>query len=796
MKFFKKIIKEDELLLLKYSKLANKVTRYAKLMRSLSDEELKAYTRKFKRLLKKKKKTIDQLIPRVFAVAREASWRVRKEFPYYCQILGAIILYNGDVAEMKTGEGKTLTSIMTIYLNSLSEKRTVIVTTNEYLSQRDAQTIGEVLDFLGISWGWCSSEHTIAEKRNAYSKMVTYVTNSEFGFDYLRDNMTKRSEDKVLREFSFCIVDECDSVLIDEARTPLIIAGGERKYKYKYEEIDVFVTKLSEDDYIYDAESESINLSSDGKQIAEQYFSIENLYSPDNDELIHLIVNALKSNFIFEKGVQYIIKEEKILLVDKSTGRIMHGRTYSDGLHQSIEAKEKLEITPETTIIATITYQNLFRLFSKMSGMTGTAKTEEDEFHKIYNMRVIPVPTNMPLIRVDAPDYIFQNANAKFKALLEEIEYRHKIGQPILIGTRNVDDSEHISSMLGQLKIKHEILNAKNNALEAKIIANAGQYKQVTISTNMAGRGTDIKLSKKSASIGGLCMLATDRHESRRIDNQLRGRAGRQGDPGFTRFFLSLEDELIIRFGGNKLRKLFSVLGDTPLESRLVSRRLNQAQKRIEGMNFDSRKNLLEYDNVLSQQREIMYRQRTHILDSDNLLKILINMVEGLVYNLATDCYYEDDLYSDYNYEKFLYLIEGRYIPYGYITKETLKKNANDIVFYVTNLIFDTYYLKRKSLSEEIALKIEKQIMLDCFDYYWTTHIDNMMKLRSGIYLRSYGQKNPLQQYVEESAILFKEMKNSISHSIIVSLNTYTPTEEFISKIDNQVQEQMKVKIN
>lgn len=796
MKFFKRIVKEDEMLLAKYSKIADAVLSFEQHIKSLTDKQLKAKTQEFKDRIKKGE-SLSDLLPEAYAVVRESAYRVRKEFPFYVQVIGGIVLHNGDAAEMKTGEGKTLTSSMPIYLNALEGKGVVVVTTNEYLSKRDSETVGEILKFLGISVGWCSSDHDYIAKKNAYSKDVTYVTNSELGFDYLRDNMSKSQEKKVQRNYNFCIVDECDSILIDEARTPLIIAGGKRTYEYTYQQIDDFVKSLHENCYIIDAESEAINLTDSGVKEAEKHFKRKNFYSFGNDELIHMIINALKANYIFENEVQYIIKDEEIVLIDKSTGRIMHGRTYSDGLHQAIEAKEGLKPTDETTIVATITYQNLFRLFSKMSGMTGTAKTEEEEFQKIYNMRVICIPTNLPVIRVDAPDYIFLNAKAKFKALLEEIEFRHKIGQPILIGTRNVDDSIHLSNVLKQLNIKHDVLNAKNHAYEAKIIENAGQRKQVTIATNMAGRGTDIKLGKGVAEMGGLCVLATDRHESRRIDNQLRGRAGRQGDPGFSRFFLSLEDELIIRFGGDKMRKLFSSLGDTPLESRIVTRQLNQAQAKIEGTNFDSRKQLLEYDNVLSQQREVMYKQRNVILLSENPFSILKNMIEGLIYHIALQCYHESDVSSDYNYYQFLGAIEGKYIPYGYISIEELQSNADNLVVFVTERIYQTYKDKRNELEESMAVNVERQIILDCFDFFWTKHIDDMMKLRSGISYRSYGQKNPLQQYIEEASELFTKMKNNISHSITMSLNTYEINDDLKERFKpaNVVDEKVKVKV-
>ena len=795
MKFFEKIVKEEEILVNKYRVIADAVVSYEKHLQKLSNKELKAKTKYFKEKLKNGAE-LEDILPEAFAVARESAWRVRKEMPYIVQIIGAIVLHNGDVAEMKTGEGKTLTSVMPVYLNALKGGGVIVITTNEYLSKRDSETIGEILNFLGISVGWVSSEHDLNTKKNNYSKDVTYTTNSELGFDYLRDNMARNISGIVQKTFNFAIIDECDSVLIDEARTPLIISGGKKTYEYSYTEIDAFVKKLSDDNYIIDAESKSINLSEEGIKKAEKAFNKKQLFEFGNDVLIHMIINSLKANYIFEREVEYIIRDEKIALIDKSTGRIMHGRTYSDGLHQAIEVKEGLDATDETSIVATITYQNLFRLFKKLSGMTGTALTEKTEFETVYNMRVIPIPTNLPVIRLDAPDYVFFNAHAKFKALLEEIEFRHNQGQPILIGTRNVDDSEHISNLLKKIKIEHDVLNAKNHAYEAHIVEKAGQHKKVTIATNMAGRGTDIKLEKGVADLGGLCVLATDRHESRRIDNQLRGRSGRQGDPGVSRFFLSLEDELFVRFGSKKVRNLFKALDDRPLESRWITRQLNMAQKKIEGINFDSRKSLLEYDNVLSQQRDVMYKQRKVILYSDDPFKILKKMIEGLVFTIANEHYHESDLTADYDYNSILHRCLGKYIPYGYISLAELKKHSDKLVEYLTNLIYESYVEKREDIESALVIRIERKIILDCFDYFWTQHIDNMMKIRSGIQYRSYGQKNPLQQYIEEAAELFQKTKNNISHAIIISLNTFDADQFAHENLkETEGQEEVKVKI-
>lgn len=718
MKAFKYLVNEDQLMLDKYFVLVDHIETYKEKMESATDGELSGYTEKFKWIIENKKKTLDDILPLAFAVVRESARRKLGEYPFREQLLCGIILHYGDCAEMKTGEGKTLSSLMPIYLNAIENKGVVVVTVNEYLSERDYKQNSKVLKFLNITVGYVSADDDVDIKKNAYSKAVTFVSNSELGFDYLRDNMTQDEQYEVNPRFNFAIVDECDSVLIDEARTPLIIAGGKRNYKYSYDEINTLASRLNESHYILDVESESVTLSKEGTVLIQNFFNIKNLFNYEHDELYHLIINALKAILIFENEVNYIVKDQKIVLVDKSTGRIMKGRSYSDGLHQAIEAKEQIPITDETTVISTISYQNLFRLFQKMGGMTGTAKTEEDELREIYNMKVLCCPTHKPLIRIDAPDYVFQNSKAKFKAILEEVEYRYKNQQPILIGTRNIDDSQYISEMLDQLKIPHNVLNAKNHFKEAKIVSTAGREKSVTIATNMAGRGTDIKLSTISRRKGGLCVIATDRFESRRIDNQLRGRSGRQGDPGYSRFFISLEDELIVRFGGKKLQKLFSLLHDAPLESHLLTRRLNHAQKKVEGMNFDSRKSLLEYDNVLSQQREIIFKERRSIVHSDEIFKEIIIIIEEIIFKICEKYYFETETTSDYKYQDILSVIEGTYVPFGFITIQELTNNAEDLVSYLTERIFQIYIDKRINYDSEIVNEIERKIVLGAIDFF------------------------------------------------------------------------------
>ncbi|MBQ5555923.1 MAG: preprotein translocase subunit SecA, partial [Erysipelotrichaceae bacterium] len=553
--------------------------------------------------------TLDDIQTEAFAVAREAAKRVIGEFPFFCQLEGAYVLHRGDIAEMKTGEGKTLTSVMAVYLNALEGKGVHVVTVNEYLAQRDSEWMGQIHRFLGLTVGLNLRALTPAQKRAAYECDITYTTNSEVGFDYLRDNMVTRVEDRVLRELNFALVDEVDSILIDESRTPLIISGGEKKTANLYINADRFVKRLKKDeDYVIDVKDKNVQLTEEGVHKGEKAFNVENLYDLDNTSLVHYIAQALKANYIMTRDVEYVVEDNEVIIVDQNTGRKMPGREYSDGLHQAIQAKEGVPIKQETTTWATITYQNFFRLYNKLAGMTGTAKTEEEEFLSIYNMRVVEIPTNKPVARIDYPDLVFGTKKAKYNALLEEVKELYAKGQPVLVGTISVETSELISRMFKQARIKHEVLNAKNHAREAEIIAKAGREGSVTIATNMAGRGTDIKLTERSRELGGLVVLGSERHESRRIDNQLRGRSGRQGDPGYSRFYVSLEDELMVRFGSERIAGLFEQMGDIPIENKTVSKAISSAQKRVEGLNFDIRKALLDYDDVMRQQR-LLQRQ-------------------------------------------------------------------------------------------------------------------------------------------------------------------------------------------
>ena len=583
-------------------------------MAGLSDSELKAKTPYFRERLKNGE-TLDDIMPEAFAVCREAAKRVIGEFPYPCQLEGALVMHRGDIAEMKTGEGKTLTSVMAVYLNALSGHGVHVITVNEYLAERDAGWMGKIHEFLGLTVGLNKRELTPAQKRKAYECDVTYTTNAEVGFDYLRDNMVTRIEDRVLRELNFALVDEVDSILIDESRTPLIISGGQRKTAAEYLNANKFVRRLVlDEDYVIDVKGRNVQLTEEGVHKGEKFFKVDNLYKLENTALVHYINQALKANYIMKRDVDYVVENNEIVIVDPNTGRKMPGREWSDGLHQAVEAKENVQIKQETTTLATITYQNFFRLYNKLAGMTGTAKTEEEEFLSIYNMRVVEIPTNRPVARVDEEDLIFGTKEAKYKALIEEIKRLHEKGQPVLVGTISVETSELISKRLKAQRIRHEVLNAKNHEREAEIIAKAGLPGQVTIATNMAGRGTDIKLNDESRALGGLCVLGSERHESRRIDNQLRGRSGRQGDPGRSQFYVSLEDDLMIRFGSERIQGLFTQMGDQPIENKTVSKAITSAQKRVEGTNFDIRKNLLDYDDVLRQQRETMYAQRLSLI--------------------------------------------------------------------------------------------------------------------------------------------------------------------------------------
>lgn len=772
MSVLDKLFRIDQRAFKKIKKKAVKVLDYEEEMKKLSDEELKAKTQYFKDQIQNNGKTVDDILPEAFAVCREAAKRVIGQFPYPVQVFGATVLNEGDVAEMKTGEGKTLTATMAVYLNALEGKGVHVVTVNEYLASRDAEWMGQIYRFLGLTVGVNLREKDTAGKQEAYKCDITYTTNSELGFDYLRDNMATRSQDRVLRGLHFAIVDEADSILIDESRTPLIISGGSGITANSYVTADRFVKSLRKDkDFTYDIKKKSCTLTDKGVDKVEAAFGIENLYDPQYSDLVHRIHQALKANFTMQKDVEYMVSNDEILLIDSFTGRVLQGREYSDGLQQAIQAKEHVTIKPETITLATITYQNFFRLYDKLSGMTGTAKTEEEEFRKIYNMRVIQIPTNRPVQRIDDVDLVFGNSNARFKALVEEVKKRHATGQPILIGTASVEKSEIVDKLLTEAGLPHDVLNAKNHAREAAIIAEAGKKGAITIATNMAGRGTDIKIDDEVKKLGGLAVLGTERHESRRIDNQLRGRSGRQGDPGYSRFFVSLDDELMQRFGSDNLQRLFGKMGDEPLESSMVTKAITTAQKKVEGQNFDTRKNLLDYDDVLRQQREIMYKQRDTILFSDSIFDSIQKYFERAAEGLVSESIVEIDQEKVVDETKLIKLVEPKYLAPGTINPTDFHQiPADEATDFLATIMYKIYLKKRKGWSDDVANYVEKTVTLQQVDKNWTKHIDTMSKLRESIYLRSYANSNPLQAYTNEGYDLFNKMALTISDEVVNNL--------------------------
>lgn len=750
----------------KYEREAEQVMAYDEAMSKLSDEELKAKTAEFQKKVAEGA-TLESIKYEAFAVAREAGWRVLHQKPFKVQIIGSLVLNNGDVAEMRTGEGKTLTATMAVYLNALSGKGVHVITVNEYLASRDAEWMGQIYRWLGLTVGVNLASKSAAEKRAAYACDITYTTNSELGFDYLRDNMAPNLEGRVLRGLNFAIVDEADSILIDESRTPLIISGGQRSLASQYMVADRFVKYLKKDvDFKIDVKDKAASLTEEGNEKAEQMFGIKNLYDPDNEDLIHRIHQALKANYIMTRDVEYMVdKDRQIQLIDQFTGRIMPGREYNDGLQQAIQAKEGVEIKQETVVLATITYQNFFRLYTKLSGMTGTAKTEEEEFGTIYNMKVVCIPTNRPVQRIDDTDLIFGTREAKLKALVKAVAERHAKGQPILIGTVSVESNQEISALLTQAGIPHEVLNAKNQAREAEIISHAGEKGAVTLATNMAGRGTDIKLGEGVRELGGLCVFGTERHESRRIDNQLRGRSGRQGDPGYSRFFISFDDDLMRRFAPENLRKMFTdSLQDESYENRMLTNAVTNAQKQIEGRNFDTRKNLKDYDDVLAKQRDIIYKKRDAILMADDIVNLIHDFFKTTGLFLSRKAIDSTNAEGIISGEALKKLVEPRFLPAGSINASAydgapFEEAGEDL----GELLYDTYLQKRKTWPNADADMAERQISLHTIDQNWQGHIDTMSHLREGISLRSYAQTNPLQDYVNEGYDLFKEMNEKVA---------------------------------
>ena len=765
----KTIIENDKGEIRRLEKMADKVFKYEDQMAALTDDQLKAKTVEFKERYQNGE-SLDSLLYEAFAVVREGAKRVLGLFPYKVQVMGGIVLHHGDVPEMRTGEGKTLTATMPVYLNALSGKGVHVVTVNEYLSERDATEMGELYSWLGLSVGINLAAKSPMEKKEAYECDITYSTNSEIGFDYLRDNMVVRAENMVQRPLNYALVDEVDSILIDEARTPLIVSGANAvETSQLYHMADHYVKSLDKDDYIIDVQSKTIGLSDSGIDKAESYFKLENLYDIENVALTHFIDNALRANYIMLLDIDYVVSEEQeILIVDQFTGRTMEGRRYSDGLHQAIEAKEGVPIQDETKTSASITYQNLFRMYKKLSGMTGTGKTEEEEFREIYNIRVIPIPTNRPVQRIDHPDLLFASIEAKFKAVVKDVKARYQKGQPVLVGTVAVETSDYISKKLVAAGVPHEVLNAKNHYKEAQIIMNAGQRGAVTIATNMAGRGTDIKLGEGVRELGGLCVIGTERHESRRIDNQLRGRSGRQGDPGESQFYLSLEDDLMKRFGSERLKGIFERLNmsEEAIESRMLTRQVEAAQKRVEGNNYDTRKQVLQYDDVMREQREIIYAQRYDVITADRDLApeihSMIKRTIGRVVDGHARAKQDEKLEAILNFAKY------NLLPEDSITLEDLSglsdKAIKEELFQRALKVYDSQVSKLR--DEEAVKEFQKVLILRVVDNKWTDHIDALDQLRNAVGLRGYAQNNPVVEYQAEGFRMFNDMIGSIEFDV------------------------------
>ncbi|HGQ1129720.1 TPA: preprotein translocase subunit SecA [Streptococcus pneumoniae] len=765
----KTIIENDKGEIRRLEKMADKVFKYEDQMAALTDDQLKAKTVEFKERYQNGE-SLDSLLYEAFAVVREGAKRVLGLFPYKVQVMGGIVLHHGDVPEMRTGEGKTLTATMPVYLNALSGKGVHVVTVNEYLSERDATEMGELYSWLGLSVGINLATKSPMEKKEAYECDITYSTNSEIGFDYLRDNMVVRAENMVQRPLNYALVDEVDSILIDEARTPLIVSGANAvETSQLYHMADHYVKSLNKDDYIIDVQSKTIGLSDSGIDRAESYFKLENLYDIENVALTHFIDNALRANYIMLLDIDYVVSEEQeILIVDQFTGRTMEGRRYSDGLHQAIEAKEGVPIQDETKTSASITYQNLFRMYKKLSGMTGTGKTEEEEFREIYNIRVIPIPTNRPVQRIDHSDLLYASIESKFKAVVEDVKARYQKGQPVLVGTVAVETSDYISKKLVAAGVPHEVLNAKNHYREAQIIVNAGQRGAVTIATNMAGRGTDIKLGEGVRELGGLCVIGTERHESRRIDNQLRGRSGRQGDPGESQFYLSLEDDLMKRFGSERLKGIFERLNmsEEAIESRMLTRQVEAAQKRVEGNNYDTRKQVLQYDDVMREQREIIYAQRYDVITADRDLAPEIQSMIKRTIERVVDGHARAK--QDEKLEAILNFAKYNLLPEDSITMEDLSglsdKAIKEELFQRSLKVYDSQVSKLR--DEEAVKEFQKVLILRVVDNKWTDHIDALDQLRNAVGLRGYAQNNPVVEYQAEGFRMFNDMIGSIEFDV------------------------------
>ena len=771
------------------AKLADKVLAKEEEYASFSDEQLQNKAEEFKEYIEEEKEKgravadiLDDILVDAFATAREGAFRALGMKPYKVQVMGGIALHRGDIAEMRTGEGKTLTATMPVYLNALAGDGVHVVTVNEYLSKRDAEEMGVLYNYLGLSVGLNLNSMNSEEKRAAYNADITYSTNNELGFDYLRDNMVKSVEARVQRPLNYAIIDEVDSVLIDEARTPLIISGEGQESTSLYQVANAFVKTLkraeeedgSDGDYTLDVKTKAIQLSENGIDKAESYFGLKNLYDLKNVDLTHHINQALKANYTMALDVDYVVAEDgEILIVDQFTGRTMPGRRFSEGLHQAIEAKEGVAIQKESKTMATITFQNFFRMYKKLSGMTGTAKTEEEEFRNIYNMYVTTIPTNKPIMRIDAPDFIYSTMEAKFNAVAREVKECYDRGQPVLLGTVSIETSELVSRLLYKYGVPHKVLNAKQNESEAEIIKQAGQKGSITIATNMAGRGTDIKLGEGVRELGGLAVIGTERHESRRIDNQLRGRSGRQGDPGYSRFYLSLEDELMVRFGADRLQRLMGKTDDTPLESKMVSRSVESAQKRVEGNNYDARKQVLQYDDVLRKQREIMYAERNEVLENEVVTDIIDRMTEEAVEKTIEYATQTLEVHSEKEEtEEIVKSLNEKFLGQCPIKEDEYSEVMSDeeIKQLALEKINNEYEQKRELLGDETMNSFERYILLNVIDDRWTDHIDQMDQLRKGIFLRSYGQIDPLREYKNEGHEMFEYMIDEIECEVVANL--------------------------
>ena len=770
IKIFKKLFDNEYKELKRFNAIAEKIDALDPEYTKMTDKQLAAKTDEFKERLANGE-TLEDILVEAFATIREVAYRLIGEKAYFVQLLGGLAIHYGNIAEMKTGEGKTLTTIFPAYLNALEGKGVHVVTVNEYLTQRNAEWMGPIFNFLGLTVGVNLRSLSPKEKQEVYNCDITYTTNNELGFDYLRDNMVVRKEDRVSRKLNYCIIDEVDSVLIDEARTPLIISGGVMQNVNLYEQADMFAKSLKENvDYIKDEKTRTISLTDEGSHKCEKVFKIDNLYDINNTALVHHINLALKANYFMNRDVDYVVQEGQVIIVDQFTGRLMPGRAFSEGLHQAIEAKENVKVNEETKTLATITFQNLFRMYNKLSGMTGTAKTEEEEFRNIYNMYVITIPTNKPVIRVDATDLLYSGKQGKYNAIVRVIKERHALGQPILVGTIAIETSELISKMLTKEKIPHEVLNAKNHAREAEIIAHAGEKGAVTIATNMAGRGTDIKLGPGVKELGGLCVIGTERHESRRIDNQLRGRAGRQGDPGFSQFFVSFEDDLLVRFGSDKYKSMMESIGfsgDQAIRNNMFAKTVETAQKRVEGNNFDIRKHLLSYDDVMNNQRTIIYEKRNEILDNDSIHETVLNGFKEHITNLVMSHLIESKKLSDNDYDEIIEAANENLLKKYKITPSEIKnKESEEVIDIIYDKVVTDYQDKLKDIPEEVVNEFEKAISLRVIDSNWMDHISTMSHLREGVGLRGYANENPLQAYTMEGYQLFDNMLNKINSEI------------------------------